>query len=115
MLTNIAIVAAILALGLIIHFARLAGTISGEEARRLVASGARLVDVRTKGEFSSGHLPGAVNIPVQTLSSGLKALGDPGKPIVVYCLSGARSGRAKSVLESRGFGAVHNLGPMSRW
>ena len=56
-----------------------------EEARRLVESGARLVDVRTPGEFAAGHLPGAINIPVQDLERRLHELGPKQAPIVVYC------------------------------
>lgn len=40
------------------------GDVRGEEARKLVAGGARLLDVRTSREFAAGHLPGAVNIPL---------------------------------------------------
>jgi Rhodanese-like domain len=40
------------------------GQISSAEARKLVSGGAKLVDVRSPGEFGSGHIPGAVNVPV---------------------------------------------------
>ncbi len=90
------------------------GGISSEDAKKLVADGAVLLDVRTTGEYGSGHLPGAINVPVQDLEQRISEL-DPTKPVVVYCGSGARSARAKRLLEAKGFEAVSDLGAMSRW
>ncbi|MBZ4420225.1 rhodanese-like domain-containing protein [Myxococcus sp. RHSTA-1-4] len=87
----------------------------GAEAHRRVEAGATLVDVRTPEEFASGHLPGALNIPVDELSRRLGELGSPEKPLVVYCRSGARSTRAEQLLKERGFQQVLNLGPMWAW
>ena len=50
------------------------GNISAAKARELVAAGARLVDVRTTGEFGGGHLPGAINIPLDQLSARIAEL-----------------------------------------
>lgn len=86
-----------------------------EDIKDLVASGATLVDVRTPAEYASGHIDGAVNVPVDTLSERLKELGPKDSNIVLYCRSGARSGRAKAMLEQQGFERVVNLGAMSRW
>lgn len=91
------------------------GDVSAAEARRLVGAGARLVDVRSPGEFASGHLDGAVNIPVQELGSQLGKLGARDRPVVLYCASGARSAIAARMLKSQGFSTVRNLGAMSRW
>lgn len=91
------------------------GGVSGSEARRLVGSGALLVDVRTPKEFSTGHIDGAVNIPLQGLDQRLGELGAKDRAIVLYCRSGNRSGRARRMLESAGFRSVHDLGAMSRW
>lgn len=92
-----------------------AGDVSGPEARQLVHAGARLVDVRTPGEFAAGHIAGAVNIPLQQLDSRLAELQPRDVAVVVYCRSGHRSGNAARLLKSAGFPAVHDLGPMSRW
>ena len=88
---------------------------AGPEARRRVEAGATLVDVRTPEEFAAGHLPGAVNLPVDELPQRLGELGSPEKPLVIYCRSGARSTRAERLLKERGFEQVFNLGPMSAW
>ena len=91
------------------------GDVRGAEARKLVAGGARLLDVRTGGEFASGHLPGAMNIPLGDLERRIPSLGPKDRPIVAYCRSGQRSGLAKRLLMANGFTAVHDLGAMSSW
>jgi phage shock protein E len=82
-------------------------------AKAAIQVGARLVDVRTPGEYGSGHLPGAINIPVHELSARLGEVGPKDRPVVVYCASGARSARAKGLLRRAGFQTVHNLGSIS--
>ena len=89
--------------------------IASTEAHRLVSSGAKLVDVRTAGEFARGHLDGAVNIPVGELAARLASLGPKDKPIIVYCASGTRSAMAQRTLRGSGYESVRNLGPMSNW
>ncbi len=82
-----------------------------ELAWEKVNSGALLIDVRTLGEFNEGHLPGARLIPITELENRLAELGDDkNKPIVVYCKSGVRSGRAEELLEAKGFTDVTNGG-----
>lgn len=80
-----------------------------EKARN--TTGAVLLDVRTKEEYKSGHVPGAVNIPLDNLQS---AKLDKDKPLFVYCLSGARSSRACSYLKQQGFDAA-NIGGISSY
>lgn len=87
----------------------------GSDARRLVAAGARLVDVRTPQEFATDHIPGAINIPVQDLERRMTELAGKERPVVVYCRSGRRSASAARMLESAGYAAVHDLGSMTRW
>ncbi len=58
-----------------------------------------LVDVREAGEFSSGHIPGAVNVPLSRFDpSRIPA----GKPVILYCATGARSGMAVRALQQAG-------------
>lgn len=89
--------------------------ISGADARQKVASGALLLDVRTPGEFASGHIKGAMNIPVQELGSRFGEVGATDRPVVVYCASGMRSARAAAMLRAKGWAEVYNLGPQSAW
>jgi phage shock protein E len=75
----------------------------------LIAQGAFLVDVRTPAEFASGHVKGSVNIPLDSVAKQINKF--KGKEnIIVFCRSGARSGQAKSILESKGFTNVVNGG-----
>jgi len=103
-----------LAVGAYLMFAR-GREIQGGEARQLVAAGARLVDVRSPEEYARGHLPGAVNIPVQELDRRMAEVGPRDGEVVLYCRSGSRSARATEMLRRQGFSKVHNLGPMTAW
>ena len=91
------------------------GKISGEKARALVGAGARLVDVRTAAEYAGGHIDGAENVPLDTLSARAAALAGDGRVVVVYCASGMRSASAKRILRAAGAREVHDLGGMARW
>lgn len=91
------------------------GFISSKEAHALVEGGAKLVDVRTPGEYKAGHVPGAVNIPLNALEARLAELPDKNAEIVVYCRSGRRSGIAQRLMQSKGYTKVHNLGPRTAW
>ena len=86
-----------------------------EAAKRLIAGGAVVVDVRTAGEFQSGHLDKAVNVPVDEVGSRIGDIdklvgGDRGKPVVLYCSKGSRSAKAKQALEAAGYTQVVNGG-----
>ena len=83
-------------------------------ARAKVEAGAILLDVRTPGEFQSGHIEGAINIPVQQLESRIAEL-PADKEVVVYCRSGARSASATRIMESKGISQVYDLGSIRAW
>jgi len=89
------------------------GPVDGAEAQRLVQAGATLLDVRTPGEFAGGHIDGALNLPVSELSGRMGEI-PRDQPVVVYCLSGARSSSAAGMLREAGYTA-HDLGPMDAW
>ena len=75
----------------------------------LLANGAQIIDVRTKGEFQSGHIKGAVNIPLDSLKNNLSKLKKV-KPVITCCASGMRSASAKGLLKANGFVDVYNGG-----
>lgn len=79
----------------------------------LVKQGAIILDVRSKEEYSGGHIKGSLNIPVDLLSSNLSRLKDKQKTIITCCASGMRSASAKSILKSNGYKEVHNGGGWS--
>lgn len=75
-----------------------------------------LVDVRTPEEYASRHIEGAINIPVDEIESRLADVSkDTSKPVVVYCHSGNRAGRAKKILVEHGYSQVTNLGGIDDW
>ena len=73
-----------------------------------------LLDVRTPQEFASGHIPGAVNISLQTLEAHVSEL-PTDRPIVIYCRSGNRSAAAGNLLLRRGFAQLYDLGGIIAW
>jgi phage shock protein E len=77
--------------------------------QEIISNGAIILDVRTKGEYQSGHLKKSINIPVSNLQQNLKKL-NKDKPIVTCCASGARSASARRLLKSNGFDQVYNGG-----
>lgn len=85
-------------------------TLTCEQAYRLIEQGAQLVDVRMPDEHRRNALHGSINIPLPVIQRALKQL-DKDTPVLLYCVSGQRSGTAKRVLEACGFSRVHNLGP----
>lgn len=76
----------------------------------LIANGAIIIDVRTRGEFSSGHAKGAINVPLDQLSGYVKKLKGKEDAIITCCASGMRSASAKSFLKGQGYKNVHNAG-----
>ena len=70
-----------------------------------------ILDVRTPAEFAEGHLPGAVNLPVESPDFTAQIAGlDPSVPYAVYCRSGNRSQVAMDVMTQTGFTDVYHLG-----
>ena len=68
-----------------------------------------LLDTRTAWEYSSGHIEGFVNIPVDELRERLDEI-EPGKPVYVICQSGLRSYIATRILEGHGYEAYNFAG-----
>jgi phage shock protein E len=78
--------------------------------KELIKQGAVILDVRSKEEFKGGHVKGAINIPLDTLSSDIKKIGNKDTYIITCCLSGGRSSMAKNILHTVGYDNVHNGG-----
>ena len=75
----------------------------------LVKEGTQIIDVRTSGEFASGHIKGSINIPLQVLGNNLAKI-KKDKPVITCCASGMRSASTKSLLLSKGYTSVYNGG-----
>lgn len=78
--------------------------------RELVKNGALIIDVRTPGEYKSGHIQGSKNYPLDSIRTKVNDLKKSGKPVITVCRSGTRSGIAKGILKSSGI-EVYNGGP----
>lgn len=74
--------------------------------------GAILVDVRETDEFASGHIPGAVNAPLSTITNTTLP---KDKPLLFYCLRGTRSKKAAGILKRMGYGNIKSIGGISEY
>ncbi|KAA8476781.1 rhodanese-related sulfurtransferase [Arcticibacter tournemirensis] len=78
--------------------------------KELVDNGALIIDVRTPGEYKSGHIQGSVNIPLNKLNDSIAMLRKRSKPVITCCASGMRSASAVYVLKAGGIEEVYNGG-----
>jgi rhodanese-related sulfurtransferase len=78
--------------------------ISRAEAREMLDQGAQLVDVRVDHEWETGHLPGAVHIPLAELPARAEEI-DKDRPVILYCRGGNRSSMATTALAEAGYDA----------
>jgi phage shock protein E len=91
------------------------GQASVGEAKSRLRNGGLLIDVRSPSEFQSGHLPGAMNLPLDQLEiEAPRRLPDKDRPLLLHCQSGMRSDTAKRKLAGMGYRNVFNLGSYSR-
>lgn len=74
-----------------------------------LAKGAKLIDVRTAGEYSAMHIEGADNLSLQAIQAGAMPKADKSKKLYVYCQSGNRSAQATALLTKSGW-QVDDLG-----
>jgi phage shock protein E len=96
-------------------FLKRSGQIAEKDARTHLQNGALVIDVRTPGEFNSGHLPGAINLPLDQIETSLpRRVTDKDTPLLLHCQSGMRSGAAKKKLNAMGYAKAFNLGSYGR-
>ncbi|MCB0569221.1 MAG: rhodanese-like domain-containing protein [Phaeodactylibacter sp.] len=86
-------------------------SVNAFEAKLVASPGIQLVDVRTPQEFSDGHIKGAVNINFydDNFTQQLEQALDKSQPVMIYCRSGKRSGKAAQRMASLGFQEVYDL------
>ncbi len=77
------------------------------DLKSLMEQGALIVDVRTPGEYNTGHIVGSKNIPLDALPTYFDELKKLGVPIITCCASGMRSGVATSQLQVVGIKSVN--------
>lgn len=76
-------------------------SITTQELRSNPRAGAQLIDVRSGSEFATGHIPGAMNIPMDQIESRLDDL-RPGAPLILICQVGKRARMTASLLDPCG-------------
>lgn len=74
---------------------------------------ATIIDVRSPMEYASGHVDGAVNIPVDEIAHETDQLKALTPPYILYCRSGARSSMAAHYMTQAGFKEVYNAGGLA--
>ena len=91
--------------------------VSVAEALALAAEGRRVIDVREPSEWAEGHIPGATLLPLAEVPLRIGELvPDPSTPLLLHCLSGARSARAAVRLEALGYSDIVNMaGHIGDW
>jgi len=88
-----------------------ADSTQGEHGSGPLPKQATLIDVRSVSEYLSGHLPGALNLPLPHIEHEVvHKVPLRATPLILYCASGARSEQALGVLRSLGYTDVHNGG-----
>lgn len=81
----------------------------------LQTKGAVLLDVRSRREYASGHIPLSQNLPLQEIDNVAQKVPSKAVPLYVYCMSGARSTQAALRLRELGYVNVHNIGGISHY
>ena len=91
------------------------GQIPAKQARTHLKNGALVIDVRSPGEFNSGHLSAALNLPLDEIETALpRRVPDKNQVLLLHCQSGMRSGMAKKKLNGLGYANAFNLGSYGR-
>ncbi len=111
---TIALITLVVAIVLLTLLKRL-GQVSPASAKAYLAGGALIIDVRSPGEFASGHLRNAINIPLAEIETAVpRRVKDKSKVLLLHCQSGMRSGVASKKLKRLGYAHTYNLGSYSR-
>ncbi len=76
-----------------------------DAVKGVIDAGAVVIDVREESEYAEGHIPGAVNVPLRTLTDNLDKI-PTDQPVLVYCASGHRASMALSSLQALGYDNV---------
>jgi len=91
--------------------------ISQQELLKADTNNLVIVDVRTPEEFKQGHVPNAINVPLsEIIDNPAILISSKEKPIVLYCRSGYRAGKAAVALDKAGYQSLRHLeGDMQGW
>jgi len=106
------IVAAIIVAFFLLRRTQLIGV---EQAQRYLAEGAKVIDVRSEEEYRRAHVPGAINLPLDSIQETIgKHVPNKDQPVLLHCAGGVRSGMARKTLKGLGYTKAFNLGSYGR-
>ena len=74
-----------------------------------------LLDVRTIQEYEEGHIPGSINVPVESIEQVREVIADLDAPVYVYCLRGSRSASAVKAMEKMGYTNTKSIGGIASY
>jgi rhodanese-related sulfurtransferase len=108
-------VAVIVSLIVFLILLKRSGQVSSRAATQYVRGGGLVMDVRSAGEFTAGHLPGAVNLPLSEIETAVdRKVRSKDQVVLLYCQSGARSSEARRKLREMGYDHAFNMGSYKR-
>lgn len=81
-----------------------------ESISEFIEKGAVIIDVRSVGEYQSGHIKGSKNIPLNTIAGKINEIKKLNKPVIACCASGMRSAQATSILKQNGIEVINGGG-----
>jgi len=83
------------------------------QVKEMIGNGAVIIDVRTPADYMGGHVAGSKNVPLHEIQNKVGELKQIGKPLVLCCQSGARSGQATGFLKAQGIECENGGGWMA--
>ena len=92
--------------------------ITQEEAKEMMDTQEVIIlDVREQDEYDSGHIPGAVLLPVGSIdeTTAVEVIPEKDSTVLVYCRSGNRSKTASSTLAELGYTGIYEFGGINTW
>lgn len=92
--------------------ANLSGSHPAEQCWQLIEQGVQVIDVRSPQEYAGGHLPNALNVPLDQLAQWLTQHSDKQTPFVLYCGAGIRAQKGCDILRANGFSCAINGGAL---
>lgn len=81
-----------------------------EKIKEFTGKGAIIIDVRSSGEFASGHIKNSKNIPLNLIGNRVEEIKKLNKPVITCCASGMRSSQATSILKNNGIEVMNGGG-----
>jgi len=79
---------------------------------QLIEQGATVIDVRSPQEFAGGHLPNAINVPLNTLATWVVSVDNSQQIFLLYCGAGIRAQKGCDILNASGLASVVNAGAL---